>query len=237
MVEVARWQGVGYLVGPRGARHQGLVIHGYGGNSEEMLGLAVGNACRLDDVRMLVFDLPGHNCAGAGRKSNGETQEFEMAAEKVSEEPYELLTLNAALRSVEAATSALTEPSFFIGHSLGARLGFKAGLPLAVAISMPGPADFSGSRRELLTTLRARRVREAARYKGLEEILSDEVEPAPETFLLRAARDIDSVKTLTDEWQARGIRCLRINDCNHNDIVSSREAREAIADWLKEKLA
>lgn len=221
MVEVARWQGGGYLVGLQGARHQGLVIHGYGGNSEEMLGLAVGIACRLE-VRMLVFDLPGHNCVGAGLRQSGE--------------PDELLTRAAALLCIEAAASALTEPSFFIGHSLGARLGLEAGLPLAVVISMPGPADFSGSRRELLTTLRARRVREVAPFRGLEEILSGGVEPAPETLLLRAARDIDSVKTLADEWQARGIRCLKISDSNHNDIVSSHGAREAIADWLKENL-
>ena len=81
------------------------MIHGYGGNSEEVLGLAVDLASRLE-LRLLVFTLPGHGFPAS-----------------------EPLTRQAALLSLKSAVTALENPDFFIGHSLGARLGLAAGLP------------------------------------------------------------------------------------------------------------
>lgn len=213
MVEVTRWQEDGYLVSAPGARHQGLVIHGYGGNCEEMLGLAVDLASRLE-LRLLVFALPGHGSAAS-----------------------ESLTRQAAVSSLKKAMTALDNPEFFIGHSLGARLGLAAGLPAAVLLSMPDSSGFDGSRQELLRTLRVRRVREETPFQGLEEILAAEVEPAANTLILRAAREPESVKSLTTAWAEKGIPCQTIRDSSHNDIISSPETRKVIARWLQENLS
>ncbi|MHB1326455.1 MAG: alpha/beta fold hydrolase [Thermoleophilia bacterium] len=213
MVEVTRWQENGYLVSAPGARHQGLVIHGYGGNSEEMLGLTVDLASRLA-LRMLVFTLPGHGFPAS-----------------------QPLTRRAALLSLKSALAALENPDFLIGHSLGARLGLAAGLPTAVLLSMPGSADFDGSRQELLRTLRVRRVTEGPPLQGLEEILTAEVEPAARTLMLRATREPESVKSLAIAWAKRGIPCRTIRDSSHNDIISSPETRKVIAKWLQENLS
>src|SRR3972149_8424415 len=96
---------------------EGLIIHAYGSNKEEILGLAVGLALR-QDLKLLVFDLPGH-----GRTGN-------------------LLTLANCLQSLKRAKVLLNKPTFFVGHSLGGYLGLMADLPLGVLISVPDQADF-----------------------------------------------------------------------------------------------
>lgn len=211
-VEINNWQNRGYLVSSGDGGHEGLVIHGYGSGKEEMLGLAVGLAARLP-LKLLVFDLPGH---GGARGAP--------------------LTLAAARESLDDAAAALENLSFFIGHSLGARVGLDAGLPAAVLLSMPGVARFEGSRADLLRFLRARRVKEAAPFSGLEEILAGEVEPPPEALLLRAGREPESVKSLADAWEKRGVAVHTVADSGHNDIVSSHMTMEVTAAWLKETL-
>lgn len=211
-IKIINWQNRGYLIesAPDGAA--GLVIHGYGGSSAALLGLAVGLAARLP-LRLLAFDLPGH--AGAAGTS---------------------LTASTARAALEEAAIALGEPSFFIGHSLGARVGLAASLPRAALISMPGPAEFKGSRGELLRLLKPRRVNEVASFAGLEEILAWPSRPAPDTLMLSAAREPESVRTLVREWQAAGVASHRIRQSDHNDIISAPETGEVIAAWLKESL-
>lgn len=209
-VEINNWQNRGYLVSSGGGEREGLVIHGYGSNSGEMLGLAVGLAEEMP-LKLLVFDLPGHGAAAAAP-----------------------LTLAAACKSLDEAAAALENLSFFIGHSLGARVGLLSGVARAVCISLPGKTRFEGSRSDLLRHLRARRVNEASPLGGLTEILAAAVEPAEKTLLLRAGHELESVKALAAEWENRGIDCHKIIDSNHNDIVSSPETRGVIAAWLKQ---
>ena len=187
---------------------EGLVIHGYGGNKEELLGLAYHLAAALR-VSLRLFDLPGH---GPDRD--------------------DLLTSQAAASAVQKRLEAMTRPSFFIGHSLGARLGLATNLPIGVMISPPGPILFEGGRRDLLKTLRARRVRERETFAGLVEILSDPLTPAAATLLLYAANDIKSATDLAKEWQGRLARIEKIPQTGHLDIVSHPKTWRAISAWL-----
>ncbi|MBE0428442.1 MAG: alpha/beta hydrolase [Thermoleophilia bacterium] len=213
-VAVERWRDRGYIVvsGNAGQKcRAGLGIHGYGGNSEEMLGLAVSLACRLP-LKLLLFDLPGHGGAASVR-----------------------LTLPAATRALTEALGALDDPDFLVGHSLGARLGLNARtLKSAALLSMPGRPVFEGSRSRMLRILRARRVNETSPLSGLREILAGEARPAEKTLLLCARRDLESVTELADAWEKAGVSCFRIEDCGHNDIISAPGTAEAIAGWLKE---
>lgn len=211
-VEINNWRKRGYIVSSGSGAHEGLVIHGYGGSKEEMLGLAVGLAARLP-LKLLLFDFPGHGGA--------------------AEEP---LTLAAAREAVATAAAALDNPVFFVGHSLGARVGLLSGLEMAVCISMPGAARFEGSRTDLLRTLRARRVNEASPLSGLAEVLANGAEPAARTLLICAGRELESVTDLAAAWREQGIPCREIRDSSHNDIVSAHETLEVAATWLKDNL-
>lgn len=211
-VEIDNWQDRGCLVSSGNGAHEGLVIHGYGGSKEEMLGLAVGLAARLP-LKLLLFDLPGHGSA--------------------AEEP---LTLAAAREKVAAAAAALENPTFFVGHSLGARVGLLSGLELAVCISMPGAARFEGSRADLLRTLRVRQVNEAAPISGLVDVFANGAEPAAKTLLLCAGSELESVTELAAAWDEQGIPCIEVEGSGHNDIVGAQDTWEVTATWLKDNL-
>jgi hypothetical protein len=210
MIEIDRTDDHTYMVKKSSYKRDGLVIHGYGGNKEEMLGLAV-NLAEKSDLRLAVFDLPGHG--------NFENKEF---------------TLDNSIEAIRSAMEKLDDPKFFIGHSVGARLGLLIGLPIAALISPPGEIIFEGGRGELLRVLRARRVNETTAYAGLEQVLATDVTPAPRTLLLRASQELKSVTSLVKSWRASGIDDHRIDKTDHLDIISSPKTHEIIGDWLNE---
>lgn len=191
---------------------EGLVIHGYGGNKEEILGLAINLAEKLS-LKLVVFDLPGHG------------------------ENKQIFNLKNSKQAVTAAASLLNQPQFFIGHSVGARLGLLLSLPCAVCLSLPGKAEFNGSNKELLRTLRYKRVQEVKPYSGLEEILKNNFFLPPKTLLLLAKEDLKSVKELAKVCQKQQkLKTVTINNCQHLDIVSQPETVKEITVWLERQL-
>lgn len=191
---------------------EGLVIHGYGGNKEEILGLAINLAEKLP-LKLVVFDLPGHG------------------------ENNLLFNLKNSKQAVEAVASLLSQPQFFIGHSVGARLGLLLSLPFAVCLSLPGKAEFKGSNKELLRTLRYKRVQEARPFSGLEEILKTNFFLPLQTLLLLAKTDLKSVKDLAKIChQQQKLKMVTINNCQHLDIVSQPATLKEITVWLKTQL-
>lgn len=186
----------------------GIAIHGYGGNKEELLGLAVHLAERCN-ADIIVPDLPGH----------GSRQDT-------------LFTRANSLEILNRIGTRFGPPDLIVGHSIGAHLGLQLNPPVAVALSMPGEAFFEGSLREMLSILRARRVRENSVYGGLREVLAVEVEPAARTLLLVAEQDIKSVKDIAETWATSGIECKVIEASNHLDIAGSPLAIDQTCDWL-----
>lgn len=211
-VQITPWQDRGLWVNCGSARHQGLVIHGYGCCSLEMLGLAVSLASG-ESMRLLLFDLPGHGSAF--------NEEF---------------TAKAALAATKEAVAAIRKPAFVIGHSLGGRLSLATGISNAVLLSMPGTAEFEGSRSSLLRVLRPQRVNEAVRFQALKELLAGDVRPAPHTLFLTAGRDLKSVRDMAAAWQTEQVSFAKIKNCDHGDIMSSRETEKVIKAWLKQNL-
>lgn len=210
-----------YIISASKPRYEGLVVHGYGSNKEEILGLSVVLAAQLN-LRLLAADLPGHGCL-----------------------QQTVFNLKNSCRRLAESLKQLSQPVFFIGHSIGARLGLMLGLPLAVCISLPGRAFFEGNQRELVRILRYRRVREKAPYQGLQEILAVEVQPAKKMLLLTATQELKSVKELADNWLvspfAKGLARNNltkhtIKNCSHLDIISQPETSRVIALWLKQQL-
>lgn len=114
-----------------------VVLHGYGGCKEEILGLAADVACRGFDT--LAIDLRGHGAS---------TEPFGRA---ILDDVVELVAgRKRRYRGIAA-----------IGHSLGGRIALLSGADLAIAISPPLRQELSDSTRRTLKTLRGSRVDES----------------------------------------------------------------------------
>jgi dienelactone hydrolase len=159
-----------YLFTPPHATAAAVLIHGYGGCKEQMLGLAV----RLADsgVTSLCIDLRGHG-----------------------EHPAPLDA--GLLLDVEAALSRL-RPSgrtIAIGHSLGGRLALMSSADAVVAISPALPSRPSEEGRQMLLHFGSTAVRAASRDQILQ--LLREMAPIPPvsrpTLLIQAKGDIPSI--------------------------------------------
>ena len=200
------------IVSSPSPKHEGLVLHGYGGNKEEIMGLAIHLAENLDS-KIAVFDLPGH----------GSHQENK-------------LNLKNALAAVSNALRILDNPSFAVGHSLGARLALMTKLPTVTAISPPLDVHFEGSRKDLLRVMRTRRVKEESPFSGSNEIISQDSKLAEKTLLLKADQELATVNSFCEKWQNRNIDCHKIKNTNHLDIISAPQTIELTCNWLKENL-
>jgi len=194
----------------------GLMIHGYGGCKEEMLGLGI-HLCETVASEVVLIDLPGHG------GSNGE-----FSADSVFR----------AMRHVDEVYPTL----FAIGHSIGARICLGASSAAMIAgICPPLRPDILEGNKEVARSLRQRRVKESAPYYGLTEILERFGEsigtPRP-VFLVRASSDLVTVRDALHAWANLpevtdgGI----IRGVNHVDILSSPQLAEIVSVWLRDSL-
>ena len=199
------------VVSPRRPSRAGVVLHGYGGDGSEVTALAAALAERLN-ARVFVPDLPGQGSASTTRLS--------------------LAAVRAAVAAV--AAKAGTSLDFAVGHSMGARLALDLDAAAFVLLAMPGEPVFGASTRELVRTLRPRRVNESEPLAGLMEVLSAPLAvPERPTLLLTPADEIPSGVALAEEWAARGVESRRVENTTHRDIVASPEAIDAAVRWLE----
>lgn len=186
----------------------GVVLHGYGGDSTDVAGLAHGLAERLG-ARITTPDLPGHGTS------------------------TEALSLVSAQNALGRLGHDLGQIDFVVGHSLGARLAMLLPARARVLISMPGEPIFSGSRRDMIRVLRPGRVVETEPLSGLVEVLASPLpfseQPA---LLLVAAQDLETVRSLADRWTASGVDCETIGATSHRDVIDSPATLERAANWL-----
>ena len=189
-----------------------LLLHGYGGCKEELLGLAfsIVQAC---PVQVYTPDLPGHG------ESSGD---FTMD-------------------TMSAATSTLDDelmPLVAVGHSIGARIALAMEGPSAIcAISPPLHAGLEGDRRTLLRHLRQRRVRERYPFEGLTAILSSLGEspgPTRPVQLLHSVNDLATVSDAVDAWRSAAHIDAppAVPASAHLDIVTSRRTFELVTNWV-----
>jgi len=174
-----------------------VLLHGYGGKKEEML--FMGLFLVEKGFECLLFDLPGH----------GEREDF-----------LEFSSVDNFLRGLKGEKFSLA-----IGHSLGARIALLLKAEFYVLLSPPLTPEFKGSKKELLKTLRARRVREKRVFTGLEELLKKLEVPslsAKKCFLFYSFADLASVKDFVKAFNDR-VKAICIKDSFHTDIVTSKE--------------
>ncbi|MEW6447314.1 MAG: alpha/beta fold hydrolase [Bacillota bacterium] len=196
-----------YLLLPEGSQNSAVVLHGYGGVKEEVLGL--GLAAAAAGYAVCVPDLPGHG-AHPGMLTGGSIREFA-----------------AGLRSA-GFTAA-------VGHSLGGLVAAVLGTAVLCLLSVPLEARFAGGKSELLRVLRARRVREKKPYAGLEEAFAalGGPWPGPPVLLLHAVRDLPVCLAAAARGKETGWEVRAIRGAGHLDIVTAPETLSAVASWLK----
>lgn len=184
-----------------------LVLHGYGGSKEEML--ALGLSLSRAGWAACLPDLPGHGA-----------------------HPLPLTG-----DSARAFAAELKKYSFaaVVGHSLGGRIALHLGRKPLCLLSVPREACFAGRKSELLALLRARRVREARPYAGLEEALAalEPLWPDPPVLLLHGSRDLPTCLAAAQEGCARGWEVAAIRGAGHLDILWASESTAILISWLK----
>jgi len=197
-----------YLLSPPSVKGRALVLHGYGSNKEEMFGCAL--AVARVGFKVYVCDLPGHG------------------------EHKERLTWPAVREFIEKLKGFGFKAA--VGHSLGARLVCLLSCPKLVLLSPPLEAKFEGTKKDLLRTLRARRVREEGYYEGLTSVLNSlpalDFNPTKKILLLYSKNDLPTVKKAAAKAKEKGIKVEVIAGVGHNDIVSAQTTLKKIEEWL-----
>lgn len=185
-----------------------LLIHGYGGKKEEMLPLAVEISSL--GIGCYMVDLPGHG-------DNNSFFDPENVSKLVSE-------LEHFIRQKKV--------SLGVGHSVGAKILGHLPFEKTILISPSGDISFEGDNKQLIQTLRTRRVKEEKPYKGLREVLSllnGKNPPNQQNqLILYAKNDMKSVKDEVKKFAQT--RC--VEDSNHLDIINSQETIGFISEFL-----
>jgi dienelactone hydrolase len=189
-----------------------IVIHGYGGCKEEILGLAL----RIAGIGLTVnvIDQRGH----------GE-----------NESPLD----SKALPEIEAAINFCRQYGKVaaIGHSSGGRLAMSSTADFSVGISPALASDYGERTRGLLDNLRSYRVKEL--YPGVNHQLMKDL---PEwkynkqrpSFILYGSRDVPEIMEKCKIASESGLPVFEINNALHNDIYLLEEVFSKITIQLKE---
>lgn len=198
-------------VTPENFRASVAVVHGYGGNKEEMLGLA----WRIAEAgfRAVSIDLRGHG-----------------------EHPFRLD--GEIMHDVEAAIAFLRQegPAAAVGHSLGGRLALHSTADFAIGISPAIRKSFSEQTRKHIRAMRSHRVREIS-----DHILFDVLESLPEWSvcdkgtLIAGERDVPEIVTGCAELAKNGADLTVIPCALHADIFNQEECFAAVVKRLEER--
>ena len=173
-----------------------VVVHGYGGCKEEMLGLAVRAAER--NIAAYAIDLAGHGESARSMDGN-------LASD------LEFAIGHARRHGAVAA----------IGHSLGGRLALVSSADFAVGISPALASSYGARTRAILGSARDSRVRQSTLevvFATLAGLPPFQPRPDHPARLLYGARDVPEIAAACRAWAERGVPTLEIEDARHSDI-------------------
>ncbi len=198
-----------YLLSPAGlkSKESAVVIHGYGGNKEEVVGL--GMAAAGAGYRVYLPDLPGHG----------------MHPRPLAENVVREFVAGLTTYGFRAA----------VGHSLGGRIAMALGVKPLCLLSVPLAPRFEGRKSELLRVLRARRVREGKPFGGLAEALAvlSGPWPDPPVLLFYAFQDLPTCLEAAARGSQSGWETSVVKTAGHLDIISVPEVLSAVHSYLR----
>jgi esterase/lipase len=188
-----------------------VIIHGYGGNKEEQLGLAWHVA--ESGVAAISIDLRGHG------------EHALPMDERMLDDVEAAITYGRQFGKVAA-----------IGHSLGGRLALVSSAEYAIGISPALESSYNQQLMDSMTYMRSYRVREL--YPGS---LYDIMEKLPvwqqdhsERAIIYASRDIHEIRVACDDLASRGAHTARIENALHSDIYTLEMTFEKVVKQLDE---
>jgi hypothetical protein len=202
------------LLTPKESFGSVLVIHGYGGCKEEILGLAM----RIAEVRLTVcvIDQLGHG-------------ENELAlSEQILDE------IEAAIKFCRKFGKAAA-----VVHSSGGRFSLFCSADFTIGISPALASDYGAKTRELLDNLRSYRVKE--RYAGINYTILKSLPlwtmKQQSSMILFGSRDVPEIKAACERLQGSYTNIFMINGALHNDIYLLEETFLKVTAQLKDWFA
>ncbi|HXZ23157.1 MAG TPA: alpha/beta fold hydrolase [Methanomassiliicoccales archaeon] len=189
-----------------------VVVHGYGGSKEELLGLSWHVAQK--GLVVDCIDLRGHG-------------EHPLRFDESVLDDVEVAIQNA--RKFGKVVS--------IGHSLGGRLSLISGADFAIGISPPLDGTNGERTEEMLRKLRGHRVRTddpRAVFELLKQIPTWNGEDSSKHMIIYGSRDIQEIVQACDRLRPSMPNALRIAGAMHADTFMLPATFEAVARQLTE---
>lgn len=173
-----------------------VVVHGFGGNKEELLGLSF-------RIAELGFDTYTMDLRGHGENAG--------ALDPAMLDDVEALIAHCRRAGAVAA----------VGHSLGGRLALLSSADYRVGISPALGKTFSGRTRDTVKRQRNHRVSEATDDAGFDIIdaLPDVSALTARDLILYGSRDVPEIVVSCEALQRDGHHVVRVDDAFHGDIV------------------
>lgn len=192
-----------------------VIIHGIGGNKEEMLGLSFSVA--LTGYTVYAVDLRGHGES---------TDDF---SSMVSED----------IRTIISDLRRKDKPVVAVGHSLGGRLALLSDADIRVGISPALPKTFNSQTIKIINDMRMHRVRSSS--DGM-SILFDGILgtlPAAESGLKKGdsviygSMDVPDIMVACAGILNPDVMISRIERAFHGDIIHMNETFSAVSSFLR----
>jgi len=173
-----------------------IVIHGFGGNKEEQLGLSL-------RISMMGFNTYAIDLRGHGENSR----------------PLD----SSVMDDVNAIVDKLREKGkvVTIGHSLGGRLSLLSKADFRIGISPALNKTFSNETMNVINSLRKYRVNELSdgiNFSILKDLPLVEESLREDDLILYGTRDVPEIKKRCEELKVKHGRIVEIRNALHNDI-------------------
>jgi esterase/lipase len=197
----------------KGNARSAVIIHGYGGNKEEMLGLSL--AIAEAGINTYTIDLRGH----------GESVQPFSAA--IADD------VNQIIHSLKRTTKVMA-----LGHSFGGRLSLLSDADYRIGISPALDHVYSEQTMSMINKLRRYRVNEVSEninFTILKELMSVDAGLKDTDLVLYGTRDVPEIKNACLKLKATFNNVVEIAGALHNDICTLNETFEAIAKFIEHK--
>ena len=200
------------IIEPKESFNTAILIHGYGGCKEELLGLGLRVAeCGFTSC---LIDLPGH-----GENLDNFTGDVRGY-------------VNAVIEYYRGSRKIVA-----IGHSLGGRIALASNAKYVIGISPSLPKEFSAPTREFIKNIRGYRVREQNPdflWDLHRELPSFDIAAPKKALLLFGSRDVPEIISECKTIQISTNYVLEIYNALHSDIYVNEKVNNIIVRKLKE---
>jgi alpha-beta hydrolase superfamily lysophospholipase len=197
------------IISTEASRGTIMLLHGYGGNKEEMLGLG----WRLAES--------GFNAISIDMRGHGQNKA-----------PMD----DSLLDDADALTDYFRseKPFIVVGHSLGGRIALQSKAKYRVGISPAIGLDFSDEMKHLIHFMRDYRVSEDSCniFDVIEKLPNIESSIEQHDFVVYGTRDVPEIVDRCKNIQSANGNVVAIDEAQHGDIFLYEKTYQAIKNFL-----